>query len=175
MNRAFASAMSFAVALNGALLITEDAVAQDDYSICYKVYENDEDTYDRLYLDIKEHSKLGENEWAYSVHGKYIYVDPEYYNGDWESYASMNTATGTIVTNSSYDYYKGARLGVQTAGGLHGTKDKTFDCTYDEPKASPDEWNPCAIDGEENYSLEKADMDDKYCEFFQDGEDNGAY
>jgi hypothetical protein len=166
--------MSLAVTLGGAVLITENAVAQKtESSICYKVYDDKGDTYDRLYLDIKEHSGLGKGETAYSVHGKYIYVDAKYYDGDWESYANMNTATGTVVTKSHYKNYSGetgARLGVQTAGGLYSTKNKTFDCTYSKATPWPDSWDRCAIDGEENYSLEKADEYDEYCEFFQDGE-----
>jgi hypothetical protein len=179
MNRGCTSAMAFVVALGGAVLITENAVAQEtESSICYKVYDDKGDTYDRLYLDIKEHSGLGEGETSYSVHGKYIYVDAEYYDGDWESYATMNTATGTVVTKYPPDGYSGqtgARLGVQTGGGLYGTKNKTFDCTYSEPQAWPDSWDRCAIDGEDNYSLEKADDYDKYCDFFQDGEYSAPY
>ena len=181
MNRTFTSAFALAIVLGGVAFVIGSAQADPpkgyyDYSVCYKVVEKGQwgkDTGDRLVLNIKKHSDLSKGQAAYSVHGKYVdYTAENKYNKIKET-TNMTVATGTVVTKSAtsrWDTEKGARLGLETAGGLHKTTNVTFDCTNDEDKAAPDSWKRCKIDGgKDKYTLETADKKDTSCAFFQDG------
>lgn len=196
MNRTFTSAFALAIVLSGAVALSTSARADGDEgknnkdkAVCYKVlYQKGNsrwayDTKDRLFLNILKHSDLTKDETAYSVHGKFIDVS-DYGRYHKKSTTNMNVATGTVVTKShSYSGYDdksetGARLGVETAGGLYKTTNHTFDCSNSDDKATPDSWEKCALDGYEGYSLATADRGDDSCNFFQDGsggDDNHHY
>jgi hypothetical protein len=161
------SAVALAIA-TPALMTAGDAAAAPKYPIsrdeqvCYT-----DGGYNRYVLDVKFHSPLnfrgGFPQSTYDVVGKHT--------SQYGSYKHMEVLHGGIIVTKHYssygDYQFGARMGVESIGGLHYTKDVEVDCTTNYEDPTPEAWT-CSINGETKY-LKQVYGDDYLCGFFEDG------
>ena len=158
------SALALVVAAP-ALMTAADATAAAKYpsrdeQVCY----TDHDYKNRYVLDVKYHSPLnfrgGFPQSTYEVVGKHTSV--------YDYYKNMEVLHGgIIVTRKTYGYsgYQyGARMGVESIGGLY-KEGVEVDCTTKEEDPTPESWT-CKING---YSVTLTKAYDDLCGFFQDG------
>jgi hypothetical protein len=165
----------------------DEADEADEFLVCYKRNNGD-----FLNLNVKLHSKLTNNEGgapqtAYSVHGKYIAVNPSE-----KTRLVMATLSGTVVVEEKG---KGTHMGLSvdvarqlvdiSNGNVIPLFPLTLDCTDEEPSPTPNTWTCNRFGGlgtsekppiKQNppglafATLKKVDeTKNKECGFFQDG------